>query len=190
MVFGNTITSGSTASATLGDASNDALTLSGNVTLASFNYAAVPGAVNGPLALTLNTPGNGVTISGNIGQDSGAIGSSIVKTGAGTLVFTGTNTYTGGTNIQMGTLEAATPASLPGYGTSNTVIGSGATLKVNSGQWEGTNLDSLLANARFYFDGSANLAIDTTEGPFTYNVGALPPLAPLAWGSSSRAPIR
>ena len=38
VIFGNSATGVSTGSATLGDASNDALTLSGNVTLASFNY--------------------------------------------------------------------------------------------------------------------------------------------------------
>ena len=177
VIFGNAATGGSTGSATLGDASNDALTLSGNVTLASFNYGTK--VVAGPLALTLTTPGNGVTISGNIGEDPSGVGSSIVKTGAGTLVFTGTNSYTGGTNIQMGTLQAAMPVSLPGFGTANTIIGSGATLAVNAGgvgQWQAADLDNLLNNARFYFDGSSNLAIDTTGGNFTYNTGVTSPV--------------
>jgi autotransporter-associated beta strand protein len=73
----------------------------------------------------------------------------------------------------------------------NTIIGSGATLAVNAGgagQWQGANLDSLLNNARFYFDGSANLAIDTTGGNFTYNVGASTPFSPVSMGFIKQGP--
>ena len=78
VVFGSAISSGATSNVTLGDASNDALTLSGPVTLAGFNYAAR--TVSGPLVMTLYTPGNGITISGSIGEDPGAAGSGITRT--------------------------------------------------------------------------------------------------------------
>src|SRR5439155_14335153 len=59
----------------------------------------------------------------------------------GTVVFNGTNTYTGGTVINLGTLWAATPASLPGYndGAGDVdVSGIGTTLMISAGgagQW-------------------------------------------------------
>jgi autotransporter-associated beta strand protein len=40
----------------------------------------------------------------------------LIKTGSGMLTLTGTNDYSGGTLIQGGVLEAATPDALPGYG--------------------------------------------------------------------------
>ena len=89
---------------TLGDASNDALTLSGAATF-----------IGNAATVTLTTPGNGVTMSGNIGE-SGAV-MALIKAGPGTLVLSGSNNYTGGTAVDNGTLEAMTPASLPNYAT-------------------------------------------------------------------------
>ena len=108
VLFGNTATGVSTGSVTLGDASNDALTLSGPVTLAAFNYGnnTTPGTISGPLALTLITLGNGVTISGNISEAAGAAGSSLIKDGPGMLTVSGSLSYTGQTVIKAGTLEA------------------------------------------------------------------------------------
>ena len=41
--------------------------------------------------------------------------------GPGTQVFAGSNTYSGGTNVNGGILQAKTPGSLPGYNAPNTV---------------------------------------------------------------------
>ncbi len=68
---------------TLGDTSANTLTLSGNATLSQ--------------NMTLTTPGNGVTMSGNI---SGGYG--ITKAGAGTLTLSGSNSYSGTTTISAG----------------------------------------------------------------------------------------
>ncbi|KXV05607.1 hypothetical protein AD930_10700, partial [Acetobacter malorum] len=50
------------------------------------------------------------TVSGAI-TDGGTPGH-LIKAGAGTLILTGTDTYTGGTDIQSGTLEVTNPAAL------------------------------------------------------------------------------
>ena len=53
--------------------------------------------------LTVGNGGAGGTFSGTIQNTSGTLG--LVKTGAGTQVLSGTNTYSGGTQINAGTLN-------------------------------------------------------------------------------------
>ena len=118
------------------------------------------------------------------GNGGAALNVNLVKLGDNTLTLeppTGGNNYTGTTTIAAGTLDAATPAALPGYNVSGEVsVAAGATLAVRvggnsaSGDWNcpSANTDqiaTLLANAAFA-DG-ATLGIDTNDasaGPFTY----------------------
>src|SRR5262249_56806502 len=51
---------------------------------------------------TMDTQANALTLSGNIGG-SGAL----TKIGSGTLTLSGPSTYTGATNVNAGTLQAA-----------------------------------------------------------------------------------
>ena len=108
-----------------------------------------------------------LTISGGI---SGS-GYGLIKTGSGTLLLTGTNTYSGSTTLSAGMIEARTPAALPSYSTSNlTSVAGGATLAVNvggTGEWTATNVDTLRNNAAF--SSGAILGLDTSDGSFTYS---------------------
>ena len=97
---------------TLGDGTNP-LTLSGPATLVGFATSGTDTITNG-IAMTMITPST-VTISGNIGEDYPYAGSSLIKEGSGTLFLSGTNSYTSGTTVNHGTLEAVKPASLPNY---------------------------------------------------------------------------
>ena len=62
---------------------------------------------------------NDLTISGVISTDPGFPGLNFVKSGVGTVLLSGANTYTGGTFISQGTIRSATAASTQGTITIN-----------------------------------------------------------------------
>lgn len=70
------------------------------------------------------------TLSGDV-LDNSYTSSGFTKTGAGTLVLTGSNNYTGGTSVQAGTLEIGAGASIVSSGTYD--IATGAQMVVDSG---------------------------------------------------------
>ncbi|MGA2255334.1 MAG: autotransporter-associated beta strand repeat-containing protein [Thermoguttaceae bacterium] len=94
--------------------------------------------------------------------------------GGNTLTVTGINSYTGGTTVVSGTLDAQSPAALPGYNSSGQVtVDGGATLAVMVGgttDWNSapgsTNISALLGAVTF--DTGSYLGFDTTDGNFTY----------------------
>ena len=86
---------------TLGSASSIVAT-NGNITLS--NTGTITGA---GLGLTLGGAANG-SVASAIGTTTG----SLTKTGTGTWSLNGANTYTGGTNVQNGTLVLGTGGSL------------------------------------------------------------------------------
>ena len=104
---------------------------------------------------------------------SGPLG--VLKIGGNMLTLTGTNTFSGGTTVSAGVLEAATTAALPNYGTSGAVsVASGATLAVavgGAGQWNSgasDDLGALLSANSGGFAAGSMFGIDTTGGSFTY----------------------
>ena len=120
------------------------------------------GAIGGSPTLVLNTSGG------------------LAKLGSGTLTLTATNTYTGGTTINNGTLLATITSALPDYGTLGKVqVASGATVAVSVGgatEWLAADVNTLDSKATF--SGGSFLGFDTTNaaGSFTYsNVIANPP---------------
>ena len=102
-------------------------------------------------------------------QGGGTLGTiSLVLSGSGTQVLSGSNTYTGTTTVNAGVLEFANAASLPGYTTSGSVTVAGcATLVVQLGNgtlgWSNSQLNTLLAATAWSSTGS-NLGIDTRTG--------------------------
>ena len=108
-------------------------------------------------------------------------GGSLAKLGAGTLILTASNTYTGGTTVAPARFWPPTAANLPGYSTSGSVsVAGGATLAVPTNSngttgWSSGQIDSLTANAT-WTSGAAALGIDTTQGDFTYGGGITQPL--------------
>ena len=121
----------------------------------------VPLTLASDLAVAVNNAASTVTVSGNI---SGA-GRSITKSGTGTLVLSGSNSYTGNTTVTGGTLSVASPNALPGWNTSGKVtLGTGVGLTITSA-FGSSDLATLLTNVTF--SGSNRLGIDTTSGNLT-----------------------
>jgi autotransporter-associated beta strand protein len=133
------------------------------------------GGYSGVTALTLN-PAASVTRSYSAIIADGALGMTLTKTGAGTQVLSGANTYTGGTTLTTGTLQFAKTNSMPATGAVD--VGTGATLAVNAGDTangEFSNATSgagsiggLLAGiggqgAAVSYTGDVRLGIDTTN---------------------------
>jgi autotransporter-associated beta strand protein len=113
----NSLAANASGTISLSNASN-ALTASGIGTI-SFNGANVTGAGNLSTGggLTVSNTGSSSTLSGVIAGSGG-----LTKLGAGTLVLSGANTYTGATAINVGRLD------IDGSLDSNTTVNSGATL--------------------------------------------------------------
>ena len=79
--------------------------LSGNKDLSTV-FAPTSGGYSTLTSLTLN-PGMGISASYSGAIGNGALGMSVIKTGAGTQTLSGINTYTGTTSVNQGTLALA-----------------------------------------------------------------------------------
>ena len=116
---------------------------SGNAILSKASTASTATDTIGTIKLSDNlditnaATGARLTISGNFTESGGA--KSIAKFGAGTLTLSGTNNYTGTTNVFVGTLSLAKAASLYNGGTGNWTatkinVSSGAMISLNVGR--------------------------------------------------------
>jgi len=176
---GNTLISAGTL--TLGSnlaLQNSALDTTGTGTLAFSSGINTPtfGGLTGANALTLASNVTALTLNLGTGVTqtfSGALGGvasmTLTKTGAGTQILSGSNTYTGGTTVSSGILQFAKTTALPSSGVYATT-GTG-TLAVNvGGTGEFTNLTSGVGTIGGFFTG-ASFAAGTTFGIDTTNAG-------------------
>ena len=139
--------------------------LNGSVDLATKFTTGYPSVTT----LTLN-PGAGITASYSGAIANGAM--NLTKTGAGTQILSGNNTYGGTTTVSAGTLVAGTPGSLPNYGTASKVFLSGTgTLQtpVGGSGWTTAQVDTLLANLTMT---GGTLGLDIASGTETLSGAA------------------
>jgi fibronectin-binding autotransporter adhesin len=94
------------------------------------NYAGGGGSVTtsvpGSIVLTLSPTAGATTFSGSISNGAGVIG--LVKSGLGTLTLSGTNTYSGGTTVNDGTLIVTNSEGI--YDGTNLSVGSSSLLSL------------------------------------------------------------
>ena len=158
MILDNT---SNAAAATIADSS-----VSGNA-----NAINVPIILNSNLALSVTNAANVLTFGGAIGQT--AAGSTLTKTGAGTAILAGANTYTGATTVSAGKLLVTGALNGTTVVNGGTLGGNGSTLgiTINSGGTLAAGLDAanttagtITANGNVSFaSGSAHLAIRLGE---------------------------
>lgn len=141
---------GTTGGATLDASGTGALTFTSNFT--------ATGAGSKTLTLTgSSTAAN--TISGAIVNNSGANVTSLVKSGAGTWVLSGANTFTGTTAVNAGTLRINADSRLgtaPGAATPNKLTFDGGTLETT---------------ATFTLNANRGVTINAGGGTFDVNAG-------------------
>ncbi|PAW65484.1 MAG: hypothetical protein B9S38_15175 [Verrucomicrobiia bacterium Tous-C4TDCM] len=132
---------------------------------------------SGLTALILNTPptlpGSAITYSGNISE--GALGMTLTKTGVGTQVLAGTNSYTGATQIDNGTLVFRNKAAkAPGTATAAAAGSIGLGVKAADAAFysaaEFGDLFNTNTLSGFSLDPASGVTIDTTAGSFDQTV--------------------
>lgn len=126
---------------------NNASTISGGTNIQA--------ASNAELVIRTNQSSDNLTIGSSIFANGT---NALTKTGAGKLTLSGTNTYTGGTYLNAGTLELSNGAALG----SGTLTINGGTLTVNNGAF--TNNNNIVANNDFSLTGGN--ASNTGTGSF------------------------
>ena len=136
-------------------------------------------------SVSINVASGTATISGVIG--GGAF--NITKTGAGTLILSGSNVYVGTTTVSAGTLEISTNANL---GTSSLAvsIASGATLRFENQNSPETFSRVISGEGNFVKSGIRNLTLrgtNTYSGTTTVNEGILNIASSANLGSANSA---
>ncbi|MEG1071988.1 MAG: autotransporter-associated beta strand repeat-containing protein, partial [Akkermansia sp.] len=117
-------------------------------------------------SLTVNTKTNGSLTMGRIISGTGAL----VKNGAGTLVLSGVNTYSGGTTINAGTLQISNSSAL---GAGMTSVKSGGILEATSAMTLNVSkLDIQKGSILKYGENALTLNTDGKESTLNGNLNA------------------
>ncbi len=167
---------------------NNTLTLSGtNGGLLCYGNALVSGSTPGYLTagsgqeLIIITK-SGATLTNSAPLIGNADGGRLTVGGAGTMLLSSANTYTGPTLIDGGTLNIASGGSLAGG--SSVKVNTGGTLTVSAGGTVGGNVEvgpstgNTTANLNNSGTISGNLTLDAAEAPASPNANAISQGAP------------
>ena len=131
------------------------------------------GSGSGVSTLTLNVTGN-YTNNAVIRNNSGGTGTiALVKSGSGTQVLTGANTYTSGTLVSSGVLEGIGGSSLQGNITNNATVNfNQTTTNTYSGNMSGTGVLNKLGTGTVTLTGTNSHSGGTTLSAGTLNLNS------------------
>jgi autotransporter-associated beta strand protein len=168
--------------------------LTGNKDLASV-FTTASGGYTAVTALTLN-PGTGLTHTYSGAIANGAVGGmSLTKTGDGTQILTGTNSYTGVTNVNSGKLvingsistssltTVAVGATLGGSGTVGKTVING-TLAVGNSPGQMNFTDTLGLNGTTVMEIDGTLGAGVTDGHDFINLTGIGAAGVLTYGGA------
>jgi autotransporter-associated beta strand protein len=132
-----------------------------NVTL-SGDVSGGPSAQNTTLDVVSGTTTNSTAYSGSTDANTAGSGS-LIKTGLGTLVLTGSSFYTGSTQIQEGVVSVATLTGTAGP------LGNGGSIAIGTGSTAGTlaYTGGDVSSARAYSLGAGGSTIDVSANNLT-----------------------
>jgi autotransporter-associated beta strand protein len=186
LIAGSSTAFGNNSAVTL--SSGGTLTINGfNVSIGSLTGSAgtVRNNSNGAAALTVGVDNTSTTFAGVIIDGTGSP-FALVKAGTGTLTLTGSNTYSGGTTINAGTLQVSAPGAL-GSG----AVVDNATLAFNlSGSATQSNLISGTGGISKLGAGALTLTgMNTYTGPTVVSAGSLIAGSSSAFGVNSAVTV-
>lgn len=124
---------------------------------------------------TFNTAsGTTLTLSNSV-SDAGAL----VKTGAGTLLLSGFNSYSGGTTVSAGILKGGAGTGIQGDVLNNAQVHFTGSFQTYTGDMSGTGSVSVVDNSIIGFDGintyTGSTTIDAGSELYAFSDGALAP---------------
>ncbi len=163
------------ASYELRQGSGGAMTLNGGNQNALIESTSGTHAISIPVSLATDTTLSVATGLLAFTADSVVSGSGkVVKQGDGTVRFAGTNTYSGGTRIEAGTVATASSSAL---GTGAVTLGAGTlspvgTLAIDSLTWSGGQLAMALGTSASLLDVAGSLTNGGAGGTFAFTEGA------------------
>ncbi|MBU3577884.1 autotransporter-associated beta strand repeat-containing protein, partial [Polynucleobacter sp. UK-Kesae-W10] len=139
-------------------------------------------AAQGATTVNVTNSGESLTIS-SILENANSVAASWTKTGAGTLILTGANTYSGGTTISVGTIQVGAGSTTGNLGTGG-VVNNSALVYNRSDSLTDNNLISGTGTVTQAGTGTTTLGgANTYTGNTTINAGTL---ANTVSGSSTR----